>query len=129
MAVVATILVALVAAEHVGILVLEMFFWDHDVGRRVFQMTPEFSKASAVLAANQGLYNGFLAAGLIWGLLVGPLRPQGVLPRLRGGGGCVRRLHRQDLDPVHAGIAGSDCACGCADRAAQSLAMGKSGGR
>ncbi len=71
MAVLATILVALVAAEHVGILVLEMFFWDHDVGRRVFQMTPEFSKASAVLAANQGLYNGFLAAGLIWALWSG----------------------------------------------------------
>ena len=71
MGILATILVALVAAEHAGILVLEMFFWDHDVGRRVFQMTPEFSKASAVLAANQGLYNGFLAAGLLWGLWSG----------------------------------------------------------
>jgi putative membrane protein len=68
MAILAKVLVALVAIEHVGILVLEMFFWDHDVGRRVFQMMPEFSKASAVLAANQGLYNGFLAAGLLWGL-------------------------------------------------------------
>jgi putative membrane protein len=68
MAIVANIMVALVAVEHIGFLVLEMFFWDHDVGRRVFQMTPEFSKASAVLAANQGLYNGFLAAGLIWAL-------------------------------------------------------------
>jgi putative membrane protein len=71
MAIVANIMVALVAVEHIGFLVLEMFFWDHDVGRRVFQMTPEFSKASAVLAANQGLYNGFLAAGLIWALLAG----------------------------------------------------------
>lgn len=68
MAVLANIMVALVAIEHVGILVLEMFFWDHDIGRRVFQMTPDISKASAVLAANQGLYNGFLAAGLFWGL-------------------------------------------------------------
>lgn len=68
MAVLANIMIALVAIEHVGILVLEMFFWDHDIGRRVFQMTPEISKASAVLAANQGLYNGFLAAGLFWGL-------------------------------------------------------------
>jgi putative membrane protein len=68
MAIVANILVALVAIEHAGILVLEMFFWDHEIGRRVFQMTPEFSKASAVLAANQGLYNGFLAAGLFWSL-------------------------------------------------------------
>lgn len=65
---VATRLTALVAVEHVGIMVLEMFFWDHPVGRRVFNMTPEVSAASRVLAANQGLYNGFLAAGLFWGL-------------------------------------------------------------
>jgi putative membrane protein len=65
---VATLLTALVAVEHVGIMVLEMFFWDHPVGRRVFNMTPEVSAASRVLAANQGLYNGFLAAGLFWGL-------------------------------------------------------------
>jgi putative membrane protein len=51
-----------------GILVLEMFFWNHPVGQRIFGMTPEVSAASAVLAANQGLYNGFLAAGLFWGL-------------------------------------------------------------
>ena len=58
----------LVALEHLGILVLEMFFWDHPVGRRIFEMTPEVSAVSATLAANQGLYNGFLAAGLFWGL-------------------------------------------------------------
>src|SRR5687767_8530632 len=58
----------LVAIEHIGILVLEMFFWYHPVGQRVFGMTPEVSASSAVLAANQGLYNGFLAAGLLWGL-------------------------------------------------------------
>lgn len=63
------LLTALVAVEHIGILILEMFFWDHPVGRRIFGMTEEVSAASAVLAANQGLYNGFLAAGLIWGLL------------------------------------------------------------
>ncbi len=62
------ILTALVAVEHIGILVLEMFFWDHPVGQRIFGTTPEVSAASAVLAANQGLYNGFLAAGLLWGL-------------------------------------------------------------
>jgi putative membrane protein len=45
-----------------------MFFWDHPVGRRIFDMTPELSASTAVLAANQGLYNGFLAAGLLWGL-------------------------------------------------------------
>jgi putative membrane protein len=69
MTLVAGILVVLVAVLHVGFLVLEMFFWDHPVGRRTFRMTPEYSKASASLAANQGLYNGFLAAGLIWGLV------------------------------------------------------------
>ena len=62
------ILTILVALEHIGILVVEMFFWDHPFGQRVFGMTPEVSAASAGLAANQGLYNGFLAAGLLWGL-------------------------------------------------------------
>ena len=65
----ATILTTLVAVEHLGILVLEMFFWDHPIGRRVFSMTPEMSSASSVLAMNQGLYNGFLAAGLLWGII------------------------------------------------------------
>jgi putative membrane protein len=46
-----------------------MFFWDHPVGQKIFEMTPEVSASSAVLAMNQGLYNGFLAAGLFWGLL------------------------------------------------------------
>ena len=67
----ATVLTLLVAIEHVGIMVLEMFFWDHPVGRRIFGMTPEVSAASATLAANQGLYNGFIAAGLFWGLIAG----------------------------------------------------------
>lgn len=62
---------ALVAVEHLGILVLEMFFWNHPVGHRIFGMTPEVAASSAVLAMNQGLYNGFLAAGLIWGLVTG----------------------------------------------------------
>jgi putative membrane protein len=65
---VAKLLAGLVALEHVGIMVLEMFFWDHPVGRKIFNMTPEVSAVSGVLAANQGLYNGFLAAGLFWGL-------------------------------------------------------------
>jgi len=65
---IANILVVIVAILHFGFLALEMFFWDHPVGRKRFGMTPEYSKASASLAANQGLYNGFLAAGLIWGL-------------------------------------------------------------
>jgi putative membrane protein len=69
MQIVATILVVLVALEHAYILVLEMFLWTKPQGLRTFNNTPEFARASAVLAANQGLYNGFLAAGLVFGLL------------------------------------------------------------
>jgi hypothetical protein len=61
-----------VAISHIGFLVLEMFFWDHPLGRKIFNMTPEASASSRVLAANQGLYNGFLAAGLAWGIWSGP---------------------------------------------------------
>ncbi len=57
-----------VALSHICFLVLEMFFWATPTGHRIFNITPEFAAASATLAANQGLYNGFLAAGLIWGL-------------------------------------------------------------
>ena len=60
-----------VGVLHVGILVLEMFFWDHPVGREIFDMTAVESASSAVLAMNQGLYNGFLAAGIFWGLFAG----------------------------------------------------------
>ncbi len=67
----ADIAVGLVALLHLSFLVLEMFFWSTPLGRRVFGLTPEFAKASAALAANQGLYNGFLAAGLVWGLVLG----------------------------------------------------------
>lgn len=63
------ILIVLVAALHIYFLVLEMFLWRTPFGRRTFRTTPEAAESSAVLAANQGLYNGFLAAGLIWGLL------------------------------------------------------------
>lgn len=68
---IANILIGLIALLHIGFLILEMFFWDHPFGRKTFKMTPEYSKASASLAANQGLYNGFLAAGLLWGLASG----------------------------------------------------------
>jgi len=60
-----------VALLHVYFLVLEMFLWDKPAGLRAFGQTIEAAKASKVLAANQGLYNGFLAAGLIWGLVLG----------------------------------------------------------
>ncbi len=65
----ANIFTSIVAISHVGILVLEMFFWNHPIGQKIFSMTPEVAESSAVLAMNQGLYNGFLAAGLFWGLL------------------------------------------------------------
>ena len=68
----ANILVGLVALLHLYFLVLEMFLWAKPFGRRTFGLTPEFAHASKGLAANQGLYNGFLAAGLIWGLTLGP---------------------------------------------------------
>ena len=65
----ASALVAFVALEHIYILVLEMFLWTKPAGLRAFGLTQEFAEQTAVLAANQGLYNGFLAAGLIWGLI------------------------------------------------------------
>jgi putative membrane protein len=71
MRIIALLLVAIVALSHVGFLVLEMFLWTDPVGHRIFVTTPEFAAQSAVLAANQGLYNGFLAAGLLWGLVAG----------------------------------------------------------
>ena len=71
MATVANIVVGLVALLHVYILVLEMFRWEKPAGLRAFGQTAESAAASKVLAANQGLYNGFLAAGLFWGLSLG----------------------------------------------------------
>lgn len=71
MSIVANFFIGLVALSHLGFLVLEMFLWDHPIGRRIFGMTPEVSASSAALAANQGLYNGFLAAGLVWGMWTG----------------------------------------------------------
>jgi putative membrane protein len=64
----ANVAVVLVALLHLYFLVLEMFLWDKPKGRRTFGLTPEFATASKGLAANQGLYNGFLAAGLLWGM-------------------------------------------------------------
>lgn len=69
MAVASQVLTGLVAALHVYFLVLEMFLWTTPTGQRVFGRTAEEQEASKVLAANQGLYNGFLAAGLAWSLI------------------------------------------------------------
>ncbi len=73
MALVSNIAVGVVALLHAFFLVLEMFLWNTPTGRRIFGLTPDFAQASAALAANQGLYNGFLAAGLVWGLVGGTL--------------------------------------------------------
>ncbi|MBI5716754.1 MAG: DUF1304 domain-containing protein [Burkholderiales bacterium] len=67
----ANVVVGLVGLLHVYILVLEMFLWDKPRGMKAFGTKPEFAVATKVLAANQGLYNGFLAAGLFWGLSLG----------------------------------------------------------
>lgn len=61
--------VAVVALLHAGFMLLEMFLWTRPTGRRLFGLSREFARQTAALAANQGLYNGFLAAGLVWGLL------------------------------------------------------------
>ncbi|MGW1718081.1 DUF1304 domain-containing protein [Streptomyces sp. NPDC002156] len=66
---VANVLVGLVAALHAYILVLEMFLWQRPPGRKFHGFDPEMALATAKMAANQGLYNGFLAAGLVWGLI------------------------------------------------------------
>ena len=71
MSIAADVVIALIALLHVYILVLEMFLWDKPAGLRAFGLTRETAAASKVLAANQGLYNGFLAAGLLWGVALG----------------------------------------------------------
>lgn len=76
MSIAANVVIVLVALLHVYFLILEMFLWDKPRGLKTFGLTPEEAEATKVLAANQGLYNGFLAAGLLWGLL--------------GGGGAVK---------------------------------------
>ena len=68
----ANVVTALVGVLHVAILILEMFLWTKPAGMKAFRITPDFARASRVLAANQGLYNGFLAAGLLWGVYLGP---------------------------------------------------------
>ena|SRR5690349_19364916 len=71
MSLAAALATSVVGLLHLAFLVLEMFLWDTPHGRRAFRLTPEFASATRVLAANQGLYNGFLAAGLFWGVWLG----------------------------------------------------------
>ena len=73
---VTNILLGMIAIEHIWILVLEMFLWTHPIGLKTFRQSRERAESTRVLAANQGLYNGFLAAGLIWGLLSGDQNTQ-----------------------------------------------------
>ncbi len=68
---IASFAVILIALLHLYFLVLEMFLWTRPAGRRAFGLKPEFAEATKTLAANQGLYNGFLAAGLLWGVFLG----------------------------------------------------------
>ena len=105
----ASLLVALVAAIHVYILVLEMFLWRTPRGLKAFRMDQDFADRSATLAANQGLYNGFLAAGLIWGLLAAD--PVGFQVKvfflaLHHRRRPVRRRDGQSADPAGPGVAG-----------------------
>jgi putative membrane protein len=67
----AALATSVVGLLHLAFLVLEMFLWNTPFGRKSFRLTPEFAAATRVLAANQGLYNGFLAAGLFWGVALG----------------------------------------------------------
>ncbi len=95
---IAIVLVGAVALLHVYILILDMFLWTSPRGRRVFGLTPEFAEATKVLAANQGLYNGFLAAGLIWGLVRGDAATQAfflvcvIVAGVYGGATANRRI-------------------------------------
>jgi uncharacterized membrane protein len=106
---IANIVVALVAALHVYFLILEMFLWTRPLGLKTFHNSLEKATDSAVLAANQGLYNGFLAAGLVWGLVQGnpgfAFQIKNVLSALRHRRRCLRRCDRQPQDLVGSGSA------------------------
>ena len=102
---VANALVSLVAALRPNFTLLEMFFWTKPLGRKVFKLTPEFAEASKTLVANQGLYNGFLTAGLVWGFGAWRHADQAVFPGLRGSGRPVRRSDGGQEDIVRAGVA------------------------
>lgn len=102
----ATLLVALVAIIHLAILVLEMFLWEAPAGRRAFNLSADFARQTRVLAANQGLYNGFLAAGTAWGLWLGAPGVQVVIfSGLRAGRRDFRRADRQPQNSLYSGAA------------------------
>ena len=109
MTVIATVLTALVALIHVYIVVLEMFLWDTPRGRAAFGTSRELATQTKVLAANQGLYNGFLVAGLVLALVGprgAPLRLRALHALVRGRRRRLRRCHREPSHPVGAGAPG-----------------------
>jgi putative membrane protein len=101
MATVAKILIALVALEHIYFLVLEMFLWEKPRTRKAFGMTAEAAGHTKVLAGNQGLYNGFLAAGLVWSLLAPAVLVAGVY----GGFTANKRIWLLQALPAALGLA------------------------
>ena len=103
MNVVANVLVAVVAAFHGYVLILEMFLWQGPRGRALHGLDPDGARTTAPLAANQGLYNGFLAAGLVWGLAAGDpvgFQAKVFFLQLCGPRRGVRRRHRLAQDPL-----------------------------
>ncbi len=112
----ADVMIGLVALLHAYFLVLEMFLWNTPFGRSVFRTTPEFAGATKSLAANQGLYNGFLAAGLAWGLAMGDAGLHVKLFFLACViiGRRVRRGDRELQDPLRASASGHSRARGAA---------------
>jgi putative membrane protein len=113
MSIAADVVVGLIALLHVYILVLEMFLWDRPAGLRAFGLTREAAASSKVLAANQGLYNGFLAAGLFWGLALGAAGTEiklfflgcVLIAGLYGAATSSRRILIVQAAPAAAGIA------------------------
>ncbi|VDR29183.1 Predicted membrane protein [Raoultella terrigena] len=103
----ANILIALVAAIHLYILILEMFLWDTKTGRQAFNLSADFARDTRVMAANQGLYNGFLAAGLLWGLWAGESGFQLKVFFLSCVSACrsIRLDHRKQENTLRSGFA------------------------
>ena len=115
MQLVSNIAVLLIAVLHLYILVLEMFLWTKPYGRRAFGLTKERAEMTATLAANQGLYNGFLAAGLLWGLYLGEAgySIQIFFPLLCHCGGYLRCVYGQTIHPMDPGYSCSRGAGPC----------------
>ena len=106
----AYIAVCFVALSHFGFLVLEMFFWDHPVGREIFSLTEQQSADTALLAANQGLYNGFLGCRVAVGPNEEKARSHQLYSAMRYRGGNIRRAHGQIINFLYASATRGDSA-------------------